>query len=166
MNAADLKALLPDHADNGTATHILEAVGSTGCPLSYGLALCEKEGGFRMVYGHDDVRNPIKSPPGGVLRVTETNYGAYKRARRRGLGMQGVGHTQLTWYAFQDQADALGGCWRPYPNLVVGFRHLRDLVHVHGKAKGAALYNGTGPAADAYGRDWVRKQAAWHERLA
>jgi len=25
------------------------------------------------------------------------------------MGMQGVGPTQLTWYAFQDQADALGG---------------------------------------------------------
>jgi hypothetical protein len=166
MEPHHLKALLPAHADDGTATHILHACETTGLPLSYALALCEKEGGFRMIYGHDAVPNPIKSPPGGYLRVTRANYYRYRLYRRRGLGMQGVGHTQLTWYAFQDQADAIGGCWRPYPNLVVGFRHLRDLVHAHGKEKGAALYNGTGDAARAYGNDWAHRQRLWHRRVS
>jgi hypothetical protein len=161
MDPTELKKLLPDRADNGTATHILEACATTKLPLSYALALCEKEGGFRMVYGHDPVRNP--APKGG--HVTRSNYAQYKRDRKAGMGMQGVGHTQLTWYAFQDQADALGGCWRPYPNLVVGFANLRRLINAHGKEKGAAAYNGTGPAAEAYGRDFVRKQEAWHRRL-
>src|SRR3954469_21961370 len=133
MEPEDLKKLLPARADDGTATHILHACATTGLPLSYALALCEKEGGFRMIYGHDAVPNPVKSPPGGSLRVTRANYYRYKLNRRRGLGMQGVGHTQLTWYAFQDQADAIGGCWKPYPNLCVGFRHLRELIAAHGK---------------------------------
>ena len=79
--------------------------------------------------------------------------------------MQGVGPTQLTWYAFQDQADALGGAWKPYPNMVVGFRHLKTLINQMGKEHGAAAYNGTGPAADAYGKDFVKKQEAWHRRI-
>lgn len=161
MDPHDLKALLPVRADDGTATHILEACATTGLPLSYGLALCEKEGGFRNIYGHDPVRNP--APKGG--RVTRENYREYKAARKRGLGMQGVGHTQLTWYELQDKADHLGGCWRPYPNLVVGFSNLKRLVNLHGKELGAAAYNGTGPAAEAYGRDFVRKQHVWHKRV-
>jgi hypothetical protein len=161
MNAHDLRKLLPDHADDGAATHILEACATTKLPLSYALALCEKEGGFKMVYGHDAVRNP--APKGG--RVTARNYRQYKTDRKRGLGMQGVGHTQLTWYELQDRADALGGCWKPYPNLVVGFSNLKRLINLHGKERGAAAYNGTGDAAEAYGRDFVHKQEAWHRRV-
>ena len=37
-------------------------------------------------------------------------YQEYKRRRPRD-GMQGVGPAQLTWFEFQDQADALGGCY-------------------------------------------------------
>ena len=161
MNASELKKLLPKSADNGMATHILEAVATTKIPLSYALALVEKESGFKNVYGHDHVRNP--APKGG--RVTALNYAQYKRARKQGMGMQGVGPTQLTWYAFQDQADALGGAWKPYPNLVVGFRHLKTLINAHGKEHGAASYNGTGPAADAYGKDFVKRQEAWHRKV-
>lgn len=165
MEPGDLKELLPARADDGTATHILHACETTGLPLSYGLALCEKEGGFRMIWGHDRVPNTVKSPPGGILRVTRANYAEYKRQRKLGRGMQGCGHTQLTWFAYQDQADAVGGCWRPYPNLVVGFRLLAGLVHAHGLEHGAARYNGTGEAAAAYGRDFVQKQHTWHVRV-
>jgi hypothetical protein len=165
MNAHDLKKLLPAHADDGTATHILAAIATTGLALSDGLALCEKEGGFRMVWGHDPVRNPVKSPPGGYLRVTRANYLRYKAYRRLGWGMQGCGHTQPTWYSLQDEADRIGGCWKPYPNLCVGFRHLHQLIAAHGREHGAAAYNGTGPAAEAYGRDFVHKQAAWHRKV-
>lgn len=161
MTPEQLKKLLPERSDDGTATHILEACATSGLPLSYALALCEKEGGFRMVYGHDNVRNP--APKGG--RVTRGNYAEYKRDRRKGLGMQGVGHTQLTWFEFQDAADRLGGCWKPYPNLVVGFSNLKRLINLHGEERGAAAYNGAGDAAAAYGRDFVRKQKTWHRRI-
>ena len=161
MDAGVLKRLLPETADDGAATHILEACATTGLPLSYALALVEKESGFQNVYGHDHVRNPAQK--GG--RVTRSNYARYKRDRKAGLGMQGVGYTQLTWYELQDKADALGGCWRPYPNMVVGFSNLKRQINLHGKEKGAAAYNGTGPDADAYGRDWVKKQGHWHETI-
>ena len=58
MNASELKKLLPKSADNGMATHILEAVATTKIPLSYALALVEKESGFKNVYGHDHGRPP------------------------------------------------------------------------------------------------------------
>lgn len=161
MTAETLKHLLPAHADNGMATHILAACATTGLPLSYGLALVEKESEFQNVFGHDQVANPVK---GG--RVTRLRYMAYKRARKAGKGMQGVGYTQLTWYAFQDQADTLGGCWKAYPNLVVGFGNLKRLINLSGKQNGAAAYNGTGDAAEAYGRDFVHKQEAWHRRVS
>jgi hypothetical protein len=162
MTARELQKIIREyhpHADP-VADEILAACNSTGLPLSYGLTLLEKESGFQNVFGHDPVRNPVK---GG--RVTQARYAEYKRHRKRGEGMQGVGYTQLTWFAYQDQADALGGCWRPYPNIVVGFRLIRNLTHVHGIQKGAARFNGTGPAADAYGRDFLARQRKWHVRV-
>lgn len=164
MTATELKRFITAHwsnPDNGMSTHILEACATTKLPISYALALIEKESGGRNVFGHDAVRNP--APKGG--RVTARNYAVYKAARKRGLGMQGVGPTQLTWYAFQDQADAIGGCWKPYPNMCVGFALLGSHIKRLGKEHGAAAYNGTGDAAEAYGRDWVRRQGIWHERL-
>jgi hypothetical protein len=43
-------------------------------PLALPCAIVEKETGFQNVYGHDAVRNPVKSPPGGLLAVTHANY--------------------------------------------------------------------------------------------
>lgn len=163
MDAVALKKLLPPTADEGTATHLIRACATTGLPLSYGLALCEKEGAFRNVFGHDPTRS---IPPGWRgTHVTWVKFAYYRTRRKLGLGMQGVGHTQLTWYEFQDQADKLGGCHKPYPQMVVGFRQLKQLIHQHGKQAGAAAYNGVGPDAEVYGRDFVRKQEAWHRRL-
>ena len=164
LDATHLKALLEREGfrpDNGMATHLLAAVATTKIPLSYALALVEKESGFTNVFGHDAVRNPIK---GG--RVTRTRYLAYVAYRKRGWGCQGVGPCQLTYYSFQDDADRFGGCWRPYPNMVVGFRLLKALINQHGKQAGAAAYNGTGVVANAYGRDWVAKQTKWHEKVS
>jgi hypothetical protein len=166
VKAGDLKALLEAQGftpDNGMATHLLAAAESAHIPLSYALALVEKESRFQNIYGHDAVRNPIKSPPGGVRRVTLISYRAYKAYRRRGFGCQGVGPAQLTYFTLQDEADRMGGCHKPQPNMCVGFRLLKYHINQLGKQAGAAAYNGTGPAADVYGRDWVRRQAAWHE---
>jgi hypothetical protein len=162
VNAHNLKKLIP-HWDDGMATHILDACASTGLALSDALALVEKEGGGHNVFGHD----PTSSIPDRWKgsRVTTVKYRYYKARRRLGFGMQGVGPTQLTWFAFQDEADRIGGCHRPYPNLCVGFRHLHQLIAAHGREHGAAAYNGTGAAAEAYGRDFVHKQAAWHRKV-
>jgi hypothetical protein len=130
-------------------------------PLSYALAFLEKESGKgHNVFGSDPVRNPIK---GGT--VTKSRYLAYKAYRKKGLGMQGVGPMQLTWYTYQDQADALGGCWQPKYNMRVGFTHAAGLIKKYGKFKGAAHYNGAGPRAEAYARDWLSKQQKWHRYI-
>lgn len=162
MTPGDLKKLLPRGADDGMATHIINACERTGLPLSYGLAMIEKESGFRNIFGHDPTTSIPNSWKGS--RVTRLKYTYYK-LRRAKRGMQGVGPAQLTYYTFQDQADRLGGCWKPEPNMVVAFRLLKTLTDKHGKQAGAALYNGIGTAAAAYGRDFVRRQLAWHKRV-
>jgi cell wall-associated NlpC family hydrolase len=47
----------------------------------------------------------------------------------------------------------------------VGFAIAKALIQKHGKQAGAARYNGVGPAAEAYGRDWLAKQRHWHALL-
>jgi hypothetical protein len=132
-----------------------------GLPLSCALAQLEKESGRgHNVFGHDPVKNPVK---GGA--VTKKRYLLYKHYRQQGLGMQGVGPCQLTYYTVQDEADKAGGCHRPKYNMRIGFKMLAGLIKVHGIQKGAARYNGAGPAADAYGRDFAAKQAKWHKFL-
>jgi hypothetical protein len=136
---------------------VLEAKGA-GLPLSYALASIEMESfrGFN-VFGHDPVRNPIK---GGV--VTKSRYLQYKQYRREGLGMQGVGPMQLTWWATQDHADKLGGCWKVKYNLRVGFRMLASLIHHKGVHNGVRAYNGS----EIYAERWAVKQRHWHNYIA
>lgn len=143
----------------------LRAARKTALPLHYACAMLSKESmGGKNVFGHDPTQSIPRSWMGGA--VTLDRYLVYRRNRRRGLGMQGVGGTQLTWYAFQDRADALGGCWKPYPNMLVGFAVLRANIRLHGPEKGAARYNGTGPAAESYGRDFIAKANRWKGWLA
>jgi hypothetical protein len=161
--------LRPRGLKNPRAT--IEEARRVGLPLSYALAFLEKESsgpdadgarrfGLNLI-GHDAVRNPVK---GGV--VSEARYREYRGHRRSGLGMQGVGPCQLTWWEFQDMADRLGGCWVPRYNMRVGFGIAKGLIRQHGKQGGAARWNGSGAAAQAYGRDWLQRQQHWHSVLA
>ncbi len=117
-------------------------------PVVLVCAVVEQESGFRNVFGHDRVANPIKSPPMGVLEVTKERYEEYLRHRRRGEGAQGVGPMQLTSPHLQDQADKLGGCWKPAANLRVGCEYLADRIKRFGQARGVQAYNGA--AGNAY----------------
>src|SRR4051794_30203410 len=111
----------------------VEEAATVGLPLSYALAFLEKESsgtdsdGSRAfglnLFGHDAVANPVK---GGF--VTESRYDEYLHHRRAGRGAQGVGPCQLTWWEFQDRADALGGCWKPECNMRVGFGVAKALI--------------------------------------
>jgi hypothetical protein len=128
-------------------------------------AVIEQESGFRNVYGHDAVKWPqIK---GG--NVTRLNYARYKQLRKMGLGMQGVGPGQLTWWEFQDEADRSGGCWRPAPNIATTAWLLASLRRKAGSwAHAYELYNAgkTGTTAGrAYSQSVRRRARAWHERL-
>jgi hypothetical protein len=106
--------------------------------------------GGRNVFGHDPTSSIPASWKGTT--VTRAKYLVYKAARGR-LGLQGVGPCQLTSAGLQDQADRLGGCWRPEKNMIVGFRFLHALIKQWGSVRlGFQHYNGSGPAAVLYGR--------------
>lgn len=155
------KALIAKMAAHGIdyPADTLWAARATKLPLHYACAMLEKEtGGGRNEFGHDPTTSIPTSWMGGAVNFVRYRY--YK-ARRATHGMQGVGGTQLTWYAFQDRADAAGGCWIPRNNFLVGFSVLRANIARYGEQGGAAAYNGTGPAAAAYGHDFVVKAAHW-----
>jgi len=132
-------------------------------PVSLVCAVIDVESSFRNVFGHDTVRNPIKSPGGGILAVTEQRYRAYLRHRRLGEGAQGVGPMQLTHPSLQDEADALGGCFRPAVNIHVGVRHLAALIAEHGLKPGVQRYNGA--KGDDYSTEVLRRRHTWDGRL-
>ena len=134
-------------------------------PIALACAILEKETGFRNVFGHDGVRNPVKSPPGGLLAVTQDNYRQYLHHRRQGLGNQGVGPMQLTSAFLQDRADQLGGCWQPGPNIRVGLEFLAGNIRRMGLRPGVVAYNGSGPAAQRYGDDVLARARLWDKRL-
>jgi hypothetical protein len=148
----------------------IEEAGRAKLQLHYALAFLEKESSGRdedgspkmglNLFGSDPVRNPVR---GGF--VTRTRYEEYRRNRRAGLGMQGVGPCQLTWWEFQDMADRAGGCWRPRHNMRVGFAIAARLIRDHGERGGARRWNGTGKDAEDYADDWLNKQRRWRERL-
>jgi hypothetical protein len=130
-------------------------------PLSYAMAFLDKESNRgHNLFGSDPVANSVK---GG--KVTKARYVEYKRQRKLGRGMQGVGPMQLTWYSYQDAADAMGGCWKPKYNLRVGFKLAADKIKRHGTYEGVRRYNGDGPASYRYADDWKARQAKWHRYL-
>lgn len=144
---------------------IVSEAAATGLDLAGAAALVQKETGGKNIYGHDPVATGGTYVRGGL--VTRANYEAFRRWQRGGSGrMQGVGPVQLTYYSFQDQADALGGCWDPRWNLHVGFALLVSLQKAKGEWAGAKAYNGSGSAADAYANDWTAKRNQWRSRLA
>ena len=131
-----------------------------GIPVSLAFALVEQESNFKNVFGHDPTHHV-----GGD--VTKARYAEYLRQRgKTGKGgMQGVGPTQLTWWEFQDVADALGGAWKPANNIRVGMWQLSRLIDQYGTREGIARYNGSGPKADAYAESVLKKQKRWHNIL-
>lgn len=141
---------------------IWEARGAN-LPLSYALAFLEKETGRgQNVFGNDSTTSIPDSWKGKP--VTSERYKYYKRYRNR-YGMQGVGPMQLTWWETQDKADRIGGCDKPKYNLRVGFGMAASLIRTYGIFNGVMRYNGSGPAAEAYARDWAHKQTYWHRYL-
>lgn len=129
-------------------TLTLQEARRAAIPLPLACALLEQESsGGHNVFGHDPVANPVRGGP-----VTRERYLEYKRNRAAGLGMQGVRPCQLTWYAYQDRADALGGCWKPALNMRVGFDVLAASIREVGLRAGIRGYNGTGGAAERYAR--------------
>ena len=136
---------------------------AVGLPIHFACALLEKESGGRNVFGHDGTSSIPDAWKGSV--VTKAKYQEYLK-NRAAHGAQGVGPCQLTYPGYQDQADAAGGCWRPAANMRIGFGILKDHIQRYGIEAGAAAYNGAGPAAEAYGRDFVVKADAWKAKFS
>lgn len=164
-----VRALATSPVDVLTAGGVVNPGGVAAIAAGVGIELAAavtllfmESGGGKNVWGHDRVLT------GGIYvsgsPVTKDAYLRYK-ARRAVLGAQGVGPTQLTWRGFQDQADAQGGCWDWSVNCRVGFGVLGGLIHGHGEQAGFAAYNGSGPAAQAYGQRAVQLLAMWRARL-
>jgi transposase len=118
-------------------------------PVSLVCAVAQIESSFTNVFGHDDVRNPIKSIHGQPNRVvTEGLYKTYLHHRHLGEGCQGVGPMQLTSAGLQDRADQLGGCFKPGPNIRVGVELLAGNIRRLGLHAGVKAYNGSGDQAE------------------
>jgi hypothetical protein len=97
--------------------------------------------------------------------VTKEAYLNYKADRARGrIGAQGVLPTQLTSKGFQDQADTRGGCFDWRVNCSVGFEVLAALIKARVSTTGPA-HNGSGPAAERYADDAIKKLGVWRSRL-
>lgn len=154
-------------ASNGIlrAAEVIDLAGRAKLDLACAAVLLQKESyGGRNVWGSDPVPTGGAYTKGG--EVTAANYQAYRQALAQGrAGRQGCGPTQLTYGAFQDQADAAGGCWDWRANCLTGFGILASLIRVNGEQLGFQRYNGSGPMAEAYGRDAMTKLATWRKRL-
>jgi hypothetical protein len=133
-----------------------------GITVRLAASLLEQEsGGGENVFGHDPVKTgQIVGGP-----VTKERYDEYRRMQRTGFGAQGVGPCQLTWPGFQDEADRLGGCWKPPVNMRVAFSNLKTLIDRYGWDDGIRRYNGSGPAADAYRKQVSGRFDTWTSRL-
>lgn len=145
---------------------------AVGFDLASCCAMVQNESGGRMVWGHDPW-DTHAYPKGAALPValegqpvTENDYHLYRARRNIGFQPQGCGITQLTSAGLQQEAEQAGGCWKPWPNSVVGFHFLKGLFQIHGSAlAGFTAYNGSGPAADAYGLRAVALQNGWQARF-
>jgi hypothetical protein len=141
-------------------------------PLPLALAILSQEShGGRNEWGHDPTicvggHDKVHGKAWGS-NVTKAAYSAYKAERGptgKG-GMQGVGPTQLTYYSYQDEADKLGGAWKPLPNMIEGFTVIRESVQRSGLFLGIKSYNGSGDAAAAYAASVLRYEKAWAAKL-
>jgi hypothetical protein len=143
---------------SGWSSLVIEAAVKAGIPRSRGFALIQTETNFRNIYGHDPTIFA------GHGRVTADNYARYKRERGH-THMQGVGPAQLTYWSIQDDADRIGGCWKPEANLLVGFRYLAESCRNLGTRQGIAAYNGAGAAAQAYASRVMSRERGWKRVL-
>lgn len=139
---------------------VVDIAAQTGLWLPYACAMLKRESyGGRNLWGSDGVATGGAYVKGSI--VTKEAYLRYRDLRNSGLiGNQGVGPGQLTARGYQDQADALGGCWDWRCNVTVAFRALSDLVRVFG-VDGIRRYNGSGPNAENYRAAVVADAARW-----
>lgn len=149
----------------GMRMPIRTLMAARSCGLNVALAcsiLAQETGGGVNEYGHDPT---VFVGAGKVTRRNYRRYLAERNVPHHGARCQGVGPVQLTYWGFQDRADALGGCWRPLVNMRVGFADLAHNIRVDGLTEGVRAYNGLGPAADAYAHEVIERANEYAVRL-
>jgi hypothetical protein len=135
---------------------VLAEADRAGVGRALAIAILERETGIpqRNVFGCDHGRQGGQPPYCGD-EVTKARVAAL-----RASGMaNGVGWTQLTWPAFVERADRIGGAHLPKYQMRVGFGVLADNIDRLGLLAGVKAYNGTGAAADEYADDVVNHKA-------
>lgn len=100
-----------------------------------GFALVEQESGFKHIFGHD---------VGGLFPGLPVTRSRYRRLRAHlkatgGSGANGVGYTQITYYAFILEHP---GLWKKRANIYFGMSLIAEVIHAYGERKGLAVYNG------------------------
>ena len=117
--------------------------------------------GGRNVFGCDWQRTGDKPPYCGQP-VTLTRYVLLRKHGKQ----NGVGPCQLTLFVFCDRADKIGGVHLPFPNMVTGFRILKENANREGTLReGARAYNGSGQAAEEYADRFIARREAWERKL-
>lgn len=143
---------------------LIVAARAEGAEIPIAATLMSGESNARNIWGHDPVATGGAYVKGGP--VTRENYLAYRALMRTGrIGRQGCGPAQCTSAGYQDTADALGGCWEPVANMRAGLRGLMALINRYGITGGAQRYNGSGPQAVAYGKNFAARHTTWSNRL-
>lgn len=128
--------------------------------IASALAMLEMETGIpqRNIFGGDYGPSYKGRPPFYHDEVTA--------ARVKALLAQplnnGVGFTQLTYRPFVVAAEQAGGAHIPRFQMRIGFKILRQLFDEHGSLQLMfERYNGSGAAAQEYGRRAVRLRTKW-----
>ena len=130
-------------------------VGAQGASLSCLAACIHDESNGLNIYGDDPGGAWMSDSPFGPLQeheVTEQNFAWFWEHVERGSTSNGVGPAQLTSADLIAAAIKRGGAHIPVHNIAEGSIFLGGLMRAHGSAQaGFAAYNGSGPAAEAYG---------------
>lgn len=115
---------------------IVEEAKSAGLDLALACALVEQESGGRNIFGCD--LGPVGDrPPYCHQQVTR------ERVQKLIASpfMNGVGVTQLTWFTFVEDAEALGGAHEPRNQCRVGFRLLKEYRNKYPYLEALGAYN-------------------------
>lgn len=120
------------------------------------LAMLEMETGIpqRNIFGCDH-------GPGKAFCHQEVTKARVEALLKSGLS-NGVGWTQLTYRPFVEQAQRAGGAHIPRYQVRVGAKILRELFERYRSIPTMyARYNGSGAAAEAYGRKAAGLREKW-----
>lgn len=128
---------------------LVQGARDAGLELAVGcIVYIQESSGGRNIYDGKLSSCPGVVYPERYTEVTEANYQVVKDNRRT-CGRKGVGPTQITDVALQEEADAIGGAWRPEVNTLVGFNFMRKCIEENGGdvERGMNRYNSGSPTS-------------------